>query len=132
MSKQNKQSIKFVPQTHISEFTTISGLLKKSDAEIAQEMSKVKDFKRLALKLSIYDDLAIQRIVNGLPPEKRQAVKKMTVQLKDVNYWTRRNPKNGAPAYGRLIYETTHINLKKIMPSLILALVLLAISGYMV
>mgnify|MGYP006312219271 CR=1 FL=1 len=120
-----------IPQ-RVSEFSAISGLLKKSDAEIAEELSKVRDFKRLASQLSLYDDGAVNRIINGLPPENRHVVKKMTTELKDVHNWVSRQHKPGDPVYGRLIYETTHINIKKLLPSLVLAIILLAMSGYMV
>lgn len=114
-----------------SEFSAISGLMKKSDAEIAHEMAKVKDFKRLSQQLSLYDDQVVNRIVNGLPPENRMLVRKMTNELRDLHHWDRRSSRN-AEIYGRYIYESTHFNVKRILPSLILAMILLAMSGYMI
>ncbi|WP_156018300.1 hypothetical protein [Thiomicrospira pelophila] len=105
--------------------------MKKSDAEIANEMAKVKDFKRLANQLSLYDDRVISRIVNGLPPENRMLVRKMTNELRDMHQWSHKGSPNGQ-VYGRYIYQSTHVNIKRILPSLILALILLSMSGYMV
>lgn len=114
-----------------SEFSAISGLMKKSDAEIAAEMAKVKDFKRLANQLSLYDDQVINRVVNGLPPENRMLVRKMTNELRDMHQWDHKGSRN-ARVYGRYIYQSTHFNVKRILPSLILALILLSMSGYMI
>ena len=119
-----------MPSKRASEFSAISGLMKKSDAEITVEMAKVKDFKRLANQLSLYDDQVINRVVNCLPPENRMLVRKLTNELRDMHQWDHKGSQN-ARVYGRYIYQSTHFNVKRILPSLILALILLSISGYM-
>lgn len=119
-------------QPRVSEFSAISGLLRRSDEEIAAEMAKVKDFKRLASQLSLYDDQAMDRIIKGLPPENRVLVRRMTQEMKNPLSWAFSHNDRMRKMYGRFVYESTHLNLKKILPSLILALVLLAISGYII
>lgn len=118
-------------QSKASEFSAISGLMTKSDSEIVTEMAKVKDFKRLANQLSLYDDNVVNKIVNGLPPENRMVVRKMTNELKDMHNWSQSNSKQ-ARIYGRFVYESTHVNFKRLLPSLILALILWSLSGYMI
>lgn len=116
----------------VSEFTAISGLLRRTDAEIAAEMAKVKDFRRLATHLSLYDDASISRIINGLPSENRNLVKRLTYELKTpYSKWSEQLQKDTS-RFGRYTYHSSQINLHKLLPSLLLGIILLAISGYMV
>ena len=116
----------------VSEFTAISGLLRRTDAQIAEEMAKVRDFRRLATHLSLYDDASIGRIINGLPPENRNLVKRLTYELKNpYTKWSDNLQKNNS-RYGRYTYHSSQINLNKFLPSLLLGIILLAISGYMI
>ena len=118
-------------QPRASEFSAISGLLRKSDDQIAAEMIKVKDFNRLASQLALYDESAINRIVNNLPPERRTLVKRMTLEMKKPDSYLHNAARN-AEYRSRYVYHTTQINLKKILPSLIFAVILLSMSCHMV
>ncbi len=118
-------------QARASEFSAISGLLRKSDDQIAAEMIKVKDFNRLASQLALYDEDAINRIVNNLPPERRTLVKRMTMAMKNPDNQFN-NSSRAAEIRALYVYHSTHINVKKILPSLIFAVILLSMSGHMV
>lgn len=118
-------------QARASEFSAISGLLRKSDDQIAAEMVKVKDFNRLASQLSLYDENAINRIINNLPPERRTLVKRMTMEMKKPDSYLLNAARN-AEYRSRYVYHTTHINVKKILPSLIFAVILLSMTGHII
>jgi ribosomal 50S subunit-associated protein YjgA (DUF615 family) len=113
------------------EFAAITGLLRKSDAEIAAEMAKVTDFEMLANKLALYDKEAINRIVQGVPMENRALVRRLTKEVQEKNYG---NAPDSAFRFQtpRIVYHSTRVNFKRLFPALLLSLLLLHLSGYLV